>query len=205
VVVDRAVSVAAKIPCAPSTLSVRLKKAMAKEANGQVVGHTNGRGEAGHTAAEPLQILRSALLATKTNGEPHWPTRLAAVRMLATLRPEEFESTEQEQPTEPSIVVFDLEPGALPVLHRPLRKDQPAVTTEDAPQAVPETSAAIHSFTYLTAEGEWVPVGTWSPPQPDDAIIVTGAFHVTHDVEEADRWRSELSAGILPTGIEDAS
>src|SRR5436190_11964851 len=114
-------SVAAKIPCAPSTLSVRLKKAMADEADSEVVVRTNGSGEhdAGQTAAEPLEILRSALLATKTNGEPHWPTRLAAVRMLAMLRPKEFEGSKGEQRTEPEIVVFDLEPGAVPVLHRP--------------------------------------------------------------------------------------
>ena len=104
-------SVAAKIPCAPSTLSVRLKKAMADKADSEVVVRTNGSGEdAGQTAAEPLEILRSAVLATKTNGEPHWPTRLAAVRMLATLRPEEFEGSKREQRTEPEIVVFDLEP-----------------------------------------------------------------------------------------------
>jgi hypothetical protein len=200
-------SVAAKIPCAPSTLSVRLKKAMADKADSKVVVRTNGTGEhdAGHTAAEPLEILRSAVLATKTNGEPHWPTRLAAVRMLATLRPEEFEGSKREQRTEPEIVVFDLEPGAVPVLHRPRKQDETPVSSEDAHPPLHETSSPVHIFMHETSDGESVSFGMWSPPQPDDAITVVMEFHMTDNAEEAERWRTELSAGTLPTGIEDAS
>jgi len=196
-------SAAAKIPCAPSTLSARLKKAVAR--GSQVVVQTNGSGE--HDPVEktvqPLEVLRGALLATKTNGEPHWPTRLAAVRMLATLRPEEFASTKEERRTEPSVVVFDLEPGAVSVLHRPLRNDEPAVTSEDVPQARHEISATFHNFSLETPDGEWLPIGSWSAPTPDGAITVSGVFHRTVSAEEAERWRSELSAGIFPTDIED--
>lgn len=199
-------SVAATIPCAPSTLSVRLRKVMAEKADSDVAVRTSGRGEhdAGHRAAEPLEILRSALLATKTNGEPHWPTRLAAVRMLATLRPEEFASSEEEQRAEPSIVVFDLEPAAVPVLHRSRKQDEQPVTSGDAHPPLHETSP-VHIFSHETADGESVPVGTWSPPQPADAVTVVLSFHTTENAEEAERWRTELSAGNLPTGIEDAS
>jgi hypothetical protein len=38
-------------------------------------------------------------------------------------------------------------------------------------------------------------LGTWSPPQPADAITVVLSFHTTDNAEEAERWRSELSAG----------
>jgi hypothetical protein len=202
-------SVAAKIPCAPSTLSVRLKKARSQQADSQM--HGGGERDALQTAVQPLEVLRSALLATKSNGEPHWPTRLGAVRTLATLCPEEFASSkaeEEEKRTEPSIVVFDLEPGAVPVLHRPLRKDEPAAdepaaTSEDAPQTPNENSATFHNFSLETADGDWLPIGTWSVPHPEGAITVTGAFHTTDSAEEAERWRLELSAGVLPSGIED--
>lgn len=53
--------------------------------------------------------------------------------------------------------------------------------------------------------GEDVSVGTWSPPQPVDAITVAMQLHRTDNAEEAERWRTELSAGTLPIGIEDAS
>jgi hypothetical protein len=200
-------SVAAKIPCAPSTLSVRLKKAMADKADGEVGVRTNGSGEhdAGHTAAKPLEILRSALLATKTNGEPHWPTRLAAVRMLATLRPEEFDGSKGEQRKEPEIVVFDLEPSAVPVLHRPRQQHETPVSSEDAHPPLHETPSPVHLFMHQTSDGESVSVGTWSPPRPDDAITVAVRFHMTDSAEEVERWQAELSAGTLPTGIEDAS
>jgi hypothetical protein len=196
-------SVAAKIPCAPSTLSVRLKKATA---DSEVAVRTTGSGahDVSHTAAEPLEILRSALLATKTNGEPHWPTRLAAIRMLATLRPEEFEGSKGEQRTEPEIVVFDLEDGAIPVLHRPRKQDKTPVSSEDADPPQHETSLLVHIFMHETSDGENVSVGSWSPPQPVDAMTVAMQLHRTDDAEEAERWRTELSAGTLPTGIEDA-
>jgi hypothetical protein len=43
--------------------------------------------------------------------------------------------------------------------------------------------------------GEDVSVGTWSPPQPVDAITVAMQLHRTDNAEEAERWRTELSAG----------
>jgi hypothetical protein len=30
-------------------------------------------------------------------------------------------------------------------------------------------------------------------------------FHMTDSAKEVERWQAELSAGTLPTGIEDAS
>jgi hypothetical protein len=75
-------------------------------------GETPTRGEVG-----PVETLRGALQATKASGQPDWPTRVAAVKALAALRPDEVEQVEPEQPT-PSIVVYDLPPGAGPVVHR---------------------------------------------------------------------------------------
>jgi hypothetical protein len=125
--------------------------------------------------------------------------------MLATLRPEEFEGSKRERRTEPEIVVFDLPPGAAPVLHRPRKQDETPVSSEDAHPPLHETSSPAHIFMHETSDGESVSVGTWFPPQPDDAITVVLEFHLTDNAGEAERWRTELSAGTLPTGIEDAS
>jgi hypothetical protein len=46
-------------------------------------------------------------------------------------------------------------------------------------------------------------IGSWRPAQPDDALTVVMEFHTTDNADEAERWRLELSAGMLPTGIED--
>lgn len=201
-------SVAAKIPCAPSTLSVRLRKARADEA-GALASQSGGDGTAGEDhggrAVDPLEILRSALLATKTNGQPHWPTRLAAVRMLATLRPEEFDRTEGEDRSEPPIVVFDLEPGAVPVLHRARKEDEPRVSSEDAHPPLNEASSSLHIFSQKTADGENILIGTWAPLRREESATVAGVFHTTDNAEEAERWRAELSAGRLPAGAEDVS
>jgi hypothetical protein len=162
------------------------------------------RESVGTGVVEPLEILRNALQATK-NGQPHWPTRLAAVRMLATLRPEEFHRSEEEHPTEPSIVVFDLEPGAVPVLHRARKEDEPPESSEDADLPLQETSSTFHVFSHETADGEWVLIGTWSPLRRDESAVVAGVFHTTDNAGEAERWRAELSAGGLPTGAENVS
>jgi hypothetical protein len=201
---------AANIPCAPSTLSVRLKKATADGAdlpNGVTDNRANGTA-AEHIAGaiEPLDILRSALLATKPSGQPHWQTRLAAVRMLATLRPEEFERREEQGRSEPEVVVFDLEPGSMPVLHRPRTQDEPPrVSSEDAHPPPSEASPVHHMFSLVSANEETVLIGSWSPPPSEDSVTVTGRFHMTDNAEEAERWRAELSAGQLPAGAEDGS
>lgn len=129
-------SAAAEIPCAPSTLSVRIKKAeAADDARGRAAvrydEHRPGQQAPEHpdlraaAAGEdaipgyvgPVEILRGALLATRANGQPDWPTRVSAARALAALRPDEVEPEPEEAP--PSTVVYDLPPGAEPVLHRP--------------------------------------------------------------------------------------
>jgi hypothetical protein len=208
-------SVAARIPCAPSTLSVRIRKAEAAEAEARGTstsvnndGHPDRSGT-GHSAmsglresreggvVEPLEILREALKATR-NGQPHWPTRLAAIRMLATLRPEEFDRSDTEQEG-PSIIVDDLEPGAVPVLHRAREKNGPPVGAADAHSQTELTESKAHWFIYEPAGEDSVVIGMWSPAIPADstgAVII--AFHATDDPEEADRWRAELSSGHLP-------
>jgi hypothetical protein len=99
-------SAAAKIPCAPSTLSLRIRKAEQAVAGAR---HRAGiRDNAEQREAEhaephaiaaregvpgdvgPVEILRGALLATKASGQPDWPTRVSAARALAQLRPEEL-------------------------------------------------------------------------------------------------------------------
>jgi hypothetical protein len=207
-------SVAARIPCAPSTLSVRIKKAERAEAEACSTstsvnndGHTDPSGP-GHPATpglrergegavvEPLEILREALKATR-NGQPHWPTRLAALRMLATLRPEEFDRSDTEQEG-PSIVVYDLEPGAVPVLHRAHEEDEPPVGAADAHPQTDRTESNAHTFIYEPAGEDSVIIGTWWSPIPTDSTGVNIAVHRTDDPEDANRWRAELSSGHLP-------
>jgi hypothetical protein len=174
------------------------RPAGARIANGTAADHSLG-------VIEPLGILRSALLATKSNGQPHWPTRLAAVRLLATLRPEEFERREEER-SESQVVVFDLEPGSMPVLHRAQREEEPArVSSEDAQPPPKDASPKFHMFSHEVANGDSALIGTWSPPQREDSTIITAIFHTTDNAEEAERWRAELSAGRLPAGAEDVS
>ena len=83
----------------------------------------------------PVEILRDGLHATKANGQPDWSTRLAAVRALAAMPPEEDEPETQHQPSTPSITVYDLPPGATPVLHYPASgaAEAPPTPAPDAP------------------------------------------------------------------------
>jgi hypothetical protein len=120
-----------------------------------------GAGELG-----PVEVLRGALAATRASGQPDWPTRLAAARALAALRPQELEPEQSgpglEQP-EPSIIVYDLPPGATPVLHR-ARAGAKAESSPDgagadgAPDGAgapgEQLPSAQHVFMYQTAEGE---------------------------------------------------
>jgi hypothetical protein len=125
-------SAAAEVPCAASTLSDRIKKAEVAEADVLMRGgieRTGGRprGRAGMAlptvttddALGPLEVLRGALLANRVTGEPDWPTRVTAARALAALRPELVQSAAERAPA-PPIIVYDLDPGSVPVLHRPL-------------------------------------------------------------------------------------
>jgi hypothetical protein len=115
--------------------------------------------------------------------------------MLATLRPEEFHRSEEEQPTEPSIVVFDLEPGAVPVLHRARQEDEPPESSEDADPPLQETFSTFHVFSHETADGERVLSGTWSPLRRDESAVVAGVFHTTDNAGGAERWRADSPLG----------
>jgi hypothetical protein len=106
---------AAEVPCAPSTLSVRIKKAEAAEDRARILA---GIGDPQPGPAGPVEVLRGALQATKANGQPDWPTRVSAARALAALRPEEVEPEPDSQPeSDPATVVYDLPPGSSPILH----------------------------------------------------------------------------------------
>jgi len=122
-------SAAAEVPCAPSTLSDRIKKAEAGEADalaragidksgGRRVRRTGKTPEGAVTddAPGPVEVLRGALMAIRASGQPDWPTRVTAARALATLRPELVEPPAEH---EPAVVVYDLAPGSAPVLHCP--------------------------------------------------------------------------------------
>lgn len=208
-------SAAAQIPCAPSTLSVRIKKAEQAEAGARDPARSRAAQDAreGALAGEvgPVEILRGALHATKASGQPDWPTRVSAARALAALRPQELEpKPETQPPTEPTIIVYDLPPGANPVLHRPrhTKTEAPAEDTK-APAEPPADPAPTnpHWFHYEPADGEMVLIGHWSTAVPDPSSDPTGAvtliLHTTDDPQEADLWRAELSAGRLPTNSND--
>jgi hypothetical protein len=118
---------AAEIGCAPSTLSVRIKKAEAAEADVRVRLGIRDRQppQAARRRADsepptigalaavgPAEVLRDALQATKANGQPDWQIRVSAARALATLPTEEADPEPQ-----PETVVYDLPPGSSPILH----------------------------------------------------------------------------------------
>src|SRR6266849_4399368 len=109
-------SAAAEIPCAPSTLSLRIKKAAEAEADARDPARRraaeDARGGAVRGEVGPVETLRDAQHATKANGQPDWPTRVSAARALAALRPQEVKPETEHQPQPaPSIVVYDLPPG----------------------------------------------------------------------------------------------
>jgi len=145
---------AAEIGCAPSTLSVRIKKAEAAEADARVrlgIGDrepppprhmradleppaSGAREGALAAGVDPLEVLRGALQATKANGQPDWQIQLSAARTLAALLPEE-----PEPEPEPETVVYDLPPGSSPILHcAPPPIFLPATTTEPPAEPLPE-------------------------------------------------------------------
>jgi hypothetical protein len=143
---------AAAIPCAPSTLSVRIRKAEEAEAEllarAGIGGSTPRRARAGAdrrpaaTAGEeaatvgPVAVLRGALQANRANGQPDWPTRVSAARALAALRPDEVEPPAEPEPG-PTTVVYDLLPGSSPILHRP-HSDALATDSDSPAQNLPE-------------------------------------------------------------------
>jgi hypothetical protein len=150
--------------------------------------------------------LRSALHATKASGQPDWAARLAAVRALAAMPPEEDDEPETpQQPATPSILIYDLPPGATPVLHYPASgaAEAPTSAAPEAPseQAVPD----MRVFQYLSPDGNSEMIGMWSPAARDDSPqgVVKAALSVTADPETAERWRADLAAGRIPQESED--
>lgn len=217
-------SAAAAIPCSPSTLSVRIKKAEAAEAaasspstnRSNELRAAQGTAELpdAHASAAgdgvrvgdvgPLEILRGALLATKADGRADWPTRVSAARALAALRPEELEPKQTHQPVGPSIVVYDLPDGAEPVtvLHRATDGlTHPSSDSEASPQ---QLISSHRDFLYEPADGEFIQIGSWKPPAWDEAGFVTIELYGTRERETAERWLAELAAGQLPTTTGDA-
>ncbi len=115
-------------------------------------------------------MLCAALHATKASGQPDWAARLSAVRALAALPPEEGEPETAQQPSTPSIVIYDLPPGATPVLHRPASgaAEAPATAAPETPseQAIPDSRI----FQYLSPDGERETIGMWSPAARGDFV-----------------------------------
>jgi hypothetical protein len=166
-------------------------------------GETATRGELG-----PVETLRGALQATKASGQPDWPTRVAAVKALAALRPDEVEQVEPEnEQATPSIVVYDLPPGAGPVVHRARSGGETAVSAADTPPAKQPPDSHSYLFFYLHPDGKHDSIGRWSPPRLDQSAdgIVKGSFVHTDDPAEAEQWRAELAAGRFPIDIENES
>jgi len=145
---------ATEIGCAASTLSVRIKKAEAAEADARVrvgigdresplaradseppaIGTREGALAAG---VGPVEVLRGALQATKANGQPDWPIRVSAARALATLRPEEVEP-EPEPEFDSETVIYDLPLGSSPILHSAPPRAFAPVSNPEPPEPLPE-------------------------------------------------------------------
>jgi hypothetical protein len=152
-------SAAAEVPCAPSTLSDRIKQAEAAELEAldragihKGVRDQNRRTRKKLSQADnltsPVEVLRGALSAMRANGEPDWPTRVTAARALAQLRPELVQPTQDEQPP---IVVYDLHRSAVPVLHRP----QPVSENEPANEPAPaDPKLPLPSGVYIFSAGD---------------------------------------------------
>ena len=165
-------------------------------------GETPTRGEVG-----PVETLRGALQATKASGQPDWPTRVAAVKALAALRPDEVEQVEPEneqQPT-PSIVVYDLPPGAGPVVHHATSGGETPVSAADTPPAKQPPDSDDYTFVYEPPDGKHDIIGSWSPPRLDQSPngFVKIMIVPTDDPAEAEHWRAELAAGRFPIDIEN--
>jgi hypothetical protein len=129
---------AAEIGCAPSTLSVRIKKAEAAEADARVgVGiRVRKREDTVAAGGDPVEVLRGALLATKANGQPDWRIRVSAARMLAALP---SEASEPEPEPDSATLVYDRPPGSSPILHcAPPSIFASASTTEPPAEPLPK-------------------------------------------------------------------
>jgi hypothetical protein len=146
---------AAEIGCRPSTLSARITKAKSAESDARVrlgirdheppppprrradsqPAASGAREGTPAAEADPVEVLRGALQATKANGQPDWQIRVSAARTLAALPPEE---PEPEPEPDSATLVYDLPPGSSPILHRaPPPIFVRATTTEPPPLPEP--------------------------------------------------------------------
>jgi hypothetical protein len=160
-------------------------------------GETPTRGEVG-----PVETLRGALQATKASGQPDWQTRVAAVKALAALRPDAVEQVEPEQPT-PSIVVYDLPPGAGPVVHHASSGGETPVSGADTPPAKQPPDTLGYTFLYAPPDGKHDIIGSWTPPRLDPSANTFVRFVPTDDPAKAEHWRVELAAGRFPIDIDN--
>ena len=147
----------------------------------------------------PVETLRGALGATRANGEPDWPTRVTAAKALAALRPEELEPKEEEA----QIIVYDLPPGTVSVLHR-ARKGEAEASASPAEAPPEELPAQEYTFFYDSAEGKGEVIGEWLPAGRDRSPDAVVSLFWARDRETAERWRAALAAGVLqqPAGEE---
>lgn len=182
---------AAEIGCAPSTLSVRIKKAETAEAEARVrLGirdrkppptrvraasepPASGAREGTLTAEDdPVVVLRGALQATKANGQPDWRIRVSAARMLAALPPEE---SEPEPEPDSATLVYDRPPGSSPILHcAPPPIFARATTAEPPVEPFPEPGL----YVFQGEKGPMIPLVKHAAD--DDAQV-----HFLHSYEAA--------------------
>ena len=158
-------------------------------------GETPTRGEVG-----PVETLRGALQATKASGQPDWPTRVAAVKALAALRPDAVEQVEPENEQQPSIVVYDLPPGAGPVVHRASSGGETPGAADTPPAKQPPDSLG-YTFSYDPPDGKHDIIGSWTPPRLDQSANSFVKIMISDDPAEAEHWRAELAAGRFPIDI----
>jgi hypothetical protein len=163
---------AAEIPCAPSTLSVRIKKAEAAEDEARIRAGLPAREPA--EAFGPVEVLRGALNATKANGQPDWAIRVSAARALAALRPEEVDPEPKDEPeAEANTIVYDLPPGSSPILHR--APPPPFAPKDSKPPPAPPVEPGTH---FLERGGDLIPLVR-------HAAEGSSQVHVLHDHQAA--------------------
>lgn len=100
-------------------------------------------------------------------------------------------STVFKRPVTPTIVVYDLPPGADPVLHR--APNEPAAAPVRPAKAPSEHHPTyMYMFYYKPPEGESDLIGTWSTPNLDQSkgAVVQAVFPTTDDRERAELWRA---------------
>ncbi len=160
-------------------------------------GETPTRGDVG-----PVETLRGALQATKASGQPDWPTRVAAVKTLAALRPDEVEQAEPENEPTPSIVVYDLPPGTSPVVHRATSGGETPVSAADTPPAKQPPDSVDYTFLYEQPDRKHDLIGSWSPglDQSTDGVL---QLISTDDPAQAKHWRAQLAASRFPLDTEN--